>query len=114
MPYSKMRIFQVIVTPHNCPWEKLIQVLDCVGLWHYSRTIPDKEDYEIEYKKEYITVRCSRTRTKFTFYTQWQAVFRYTDDKGEVLNKDTIEANLTMAFDYVEKLMELELVILKL
>lgn len=110
-----MRLFHVIKEPSVCSWKKLLQVIDCVGMWHYSRTIPNIEDYVVKHKSGgVVTISCARTKTRFAFYKDWKCSFHYTDDKGAPSDKRTIEAGLSSAFDYVEKLIELELVTIKL
>ena len=109
-----MKYFQVLMRPQDCPWDKLIQIMDVVGIWHYSRSIPDEKDYEIERFKGIISISCKRTRTKFRFDQEWRASFRYFDVKGSIKNTYSTEGTLYSACEYIEKLAELEIITLKI
>lgn len=107
-----MKYFQVLVQPKDCPWDKLLQVIDIVGMWHYTRNIPSKEYYNILYTDYRMSIWCERTKTRFIFYNDWGAAFTYTNENGVDDKGRPVEGTLTSALPYVEKLVELKLIAL--
>ena len=88
-------------------WKSFIKVIDTVGLWHYSRTIPNKSEYKFDFFDEHVIITCARTRTRFHFDEDWHCTFRYLDEEGEEKNKTTTEGTLFSAFPYIDVLIEI-------
>lgn len=102
------KYFKVLIQPSDIPWNKMLKVLDCIGLWHYSRTIPDMRSYRITTTVDGdMTIVCLRTRTYFRIDRLWFAGFRYTDEQGSPHEKRTSEGQLYSAFSYINCLIEI-------
>jgi hypothetical protein len=108
--------FKIIKTPSQIEWDDMLKVLDIVGLWHYTRTIPNKDCYEINEvnraegdKLEIQTIiRCPRTAAFFKFSHDWKAMYSYLDrETGKIKDKRPTEGQLYSAFEYINCLLEI-------
>ena len=113
-----MNKFKILQDPKNTDWETLLKVIDCVGLWHYTRTIPSEKEYTVitnnsinESEKYQMVISCLRTKTAFIFNQEWKASFYHTEEDGKIKDKfRPVEGQLYSAFSYIETLLDLGLI----
>ena len=103
--------FKLLNTPHyfiENDWESFLKILDIVGIWHYSRSYPNKYDYTIEISNKYVLISCNRTNTNFKFSSSWQCRLKYLNSDGSDVNTFTIEGTLFSTFPYIDILIDVK------
>lgn len=106
--------FKVVKKPSELTWDELLEVLDEIGMWHYKRSFPNKEDYvrydvttnknESSYFGNSFTLSCPRTEKIFHFCDKWFTTVRGYNPKDLKAPYDDLgnEGKLYSALPFVE------------
>jgi hypothetical protein len=110
--------FNIITGPSETPWDKMIQILDVVGMRPFSKVLPDKNNFEIRNSINPdggydLIVICNAARAYFEFTNKWAAHYSDLDTELRIVDKRPVVGQLVSAFPYIEKLLELGVIALE-
>lgn len=101
-----MKFFKV-VRWNDVKFKEVLQLMDIVGLWHYSRSHNSETYYKITKTSSELTIESNYTNTVFKFDNLWRPRLWHIDDFGRAKDKKLVECGLDCCYDYIEKLLEL-------
>lgn len=105
-----MKHFKVLRKWDDVNFTEILQLMDIVGLWHYSKTHNAQSYYKITKTSSELTIESTYTNTVMKFDGCWRARVWHIDDNGRAKDKRMIEGTLDFCYDYMDKLIDLKII----